>query len=229
MAGNHDIPLTNFSPTDYSHETTFRNFVKEFHGRELPALRRFTHPDGRHIELLAINSVRLRTPSLMNYGYVDWSQHDVVLRRVPKPDAKTTRIAVLHHHVTTASRIEPVETSGAALPASVSVTIDAGEVLEGLQSSGFRLVMHGHQHVPRISYLSRGYLRDRSYQLAGLDELLYVVAGGSAGAKRERLSAEVPYNTYNILRLNAGEATVTARQFGPEQKATTHFEAKLRL
>ena len=85
VPGNHDIPLKKFRPIDYSHETSFRLFAKEFYGREVsyPELRSFTLPTGLKVEVLAINSVRLRHEKEKNCGYVEWRLYDRVLSSIP--------------------------------------------------------------------------------------------------------------------------------------------------
>src|SRR5262249_48072374 len=153
--GNHDIALKKFRPQDYSHETPFHLFTKEFYGRTMlyPQLRRFTLPSGRALEFLGVNSVRLRHESEKQFGYVQWPLYEDVLRESPRdPDA--LRIAALHHHLVPALREESIDPGYP--DAAVSVTLDAGAVIEGLQTYDFSLVLHGHQHVPAATRITRG-------------------------------------------------------------------------
>ena len=82
VPGNHDIALQAFTPSDYSHEASFNLFTKEFYGRAMkcPELRRFLLANGRTMELLAINSVRLRQTNEKQFGYVQWRLYDEALR-----------------------------------------------------------------------------------------------------------------------------------------------------
>lgn len=71
--------------------------------------------------------------------------------------------------------------------------------------------MHGH-HVPCVSWVSRGRYLDGSFDITGLDSPLYVLAGGSAGVRAERLSPEMPENTYSLLRICNRSAQLRVRR-----------------
>jgi predicted phosphodiesterase len=220
VPGNHDIPLNKFSPHDYSHENAFRAFMQEFYRRrvEYPDLRRFILKNGRRLELLAINSVRLRRESEKNFGYVQWPIYEDRLKAVPY-DPETFRIAVLHHHLVPAVREEVPDTTYPE--ASISVTLDAGAVIAGLQRHHFQIALHGHQHVPSATRLARGILTDGSPELDGLGASLTVIAAGSAGANR--LSDEMRDNSYNIIRFSEKKVDIEARQYNPGSSPRTHF------
>ncbi|MEY9357726.1 putative MPP superfamily phosphohydrolase [Bradyrhizobium yuanmingense] len=211
VPGNHDIALNDYRPTDYSHETAFNLFTKEFFGREMtcPELRRYQLTNGRSIEFLAINSVRLRHKSERQFGYVQWRLYEDALRRSQRnPD--DFRIAVLHHHLVPASREESVDPNYPE--AGVSVTLDAGTVVEGLQTNGFQLALHGHQHVPAITRIDRGSVVDGTMRLSEKGGLV-VLAAGSAGATR--LSDEMRDNSYNVIKLLDKGYSVEAKRFNP--------------
>lgn len=215
VPGNHDIALQRWRPQNYSHETAFRLFVREFYGqdRSFPDLRRFRRPDGRQIEVLTINSVRLRHESEKMFGYVQWQLYEDVLRNRPH-DPDVIRIAVLHHHLVSSAREEVL--SADYPEASVSTTIDAGAVIEGLQRHGFAMVLHGHQHVPalvRIARATRGASEASAPEELGRG--VAVVAAGSAGASGARLSDEMRDNSYNLIRLDRAGLDVEVRRFSP--------------
>lgn len=223
VPGNHDIALRRWRPQDYSHETAFRLFVKEFHGeaRSYPDLRSFLLPDGRRIEVLTINSVRLRHESEKLFGYVQWQLYDDFLRDRPH-DPDVTRIAVLHHHLVSSAREEVLSVEYPE--ASISTTIDAGAVIEGLQRHGFAMVLHGHQHVPalvRIARATRGTLEGAGREALGKG--VAVVAAGSAGATGTRLSDEMRDNSYNLIRLDRAGLDIEARRFSPGASAQRVF------
>jgi predicted MPP superfamily phosphohydrolase len=209
VPGNHDIALQDYTPSDYSHETAFNLFTKEFYGREMkcPELRRFQLANGRTVEFLAMNSVRLRHKSERQFGYVQWRLYEDALR-LTKRNPEDFRIAVLHHHLVPASREESPDPNYSE--AAISVTLDAGSVVEGLQSNGFELALHGHQHVPAITRIDRGSVIDGNMKLADNGGMI-VLAAGSAGATR--LSDEMRDNSYNIIRLSEKSYSVEARRF----------------
>jgi DNA repair exonuclease SbcCD nuclease subunit len=223
VPGNHDIALQDYTPIDYSHETAFNLFTKEFYGREMkcPEIRRFALANGRTIELLAINSVRLRHKSESQFGYVQWRLYDDLLRLTQRnPD--DFRIGVLHHHLVPASREESPDPNYPG--AAISVTVDAGAVVEGLQAHGFQLALHGHQHVPGITRIDRGSAVDGNIEL-NKNGGLVVVAAGSAGATR--LSDEMRDNSYNVIKFAERGYCVEARRFNQGKAPQKLFQANI--
>ena len=221
VPGNHDIALQDYRPSDYSHETAYNLFTKEFYGRAMscPELRRFSFANGRTIEVLAINSVRLRHKSESQFGYVQWPLYDDVLR-LTKQNPEDFRIAVLHHHLVPASREERADPD--YKEASISVTLDAGSVVEGLQAHGFELTLHGHQHVPAITRIDRGAPINGNIKL-NKNGGMVVLAAGSAGAKR--LSDEMRDNSYNVIRVLPKGYSVEARRFNQGKIPQRLFQA----
>jgi predicted MPP superfamily phosphohydrolase len=219
VPGNHDIALQDYTPTDYSHEAAFNLFTKEFFGREMkcPELRRFALSNGRTVELLAINSVRLRHKDERQFGYVQWRLYDDALRSTEK-NPEDLRIAVLHHHLVPAPREEILDPDYPQ--AAVSVTLDAGSVVEGLQSNGFKLALHGHQHVPAITRIDRGSAAGGKMKLSENGGMM-ILAAGSAGAKR--LSDEMRDNSYNIIKVFDKGYSVEARRFNPGKAPESLF------
>jgi 3',5'-cyclic AMP phosphodiesterase CpdA len=213
VPGNHDIPLRDFSPTDYSHENGFKQFLSYFYGRRISEFMqffRFHRDDGSLVELLTMNSAKLRDTKLRSYGYVRWAPYDDFLKRVGAPSGRAIRIGVLHHHLVPAPRQEAVDPNYPE--AGISVTIDAGSVIQGLQAHGFHLVLHGHQHVPAITRVSRGR-RQNGPDVVGLDAPLHVLSGGSAGAVQQRLNNEISDNCYSLLTLRENRVAVRVRRY----------------
>ncbi len=227
VPGNHDIPLDNYSHLTYEHEAAFNAFLREFYKDEVvfPRLESFILPGKTRLEILPINSVRLRSESLKNIGYTSWPLYDDLLSKHPPACDRTIRMAVLHHHLIPASNDEQLDPKYAQ--ASLSLTSDAGSVIEGLQKHGFTLVLHGHQHVPRVSRVGRGRVASDSYELKGIDDPLFVIAGGSAGVRPERLSPEKPSNTYGILKLTESGAGIEMRSFTSAGQVSTEFRTVL--
>jgi predicted MPP superfamily phosphohydrolase len=223
VPGNHDIGLKNFKPHDYSHEASFHSFVKEFYGRQMPypGLRRFSLPSGRSLEILTINSVRLRHEKERQFGYIQWPLYDHFLKALPR-DPDGFRMAVLHHHLVAATREESIDPNYPE--AGVSTTLDAGAVIEGLQSHGFALALHGHQHVPAITRVSRASLPENG-ELVELGQGLVVLAAGSAGASR--LADEMRDNSYNILSFGADGLNIQARRYNKGLKPQVHFRCTI--
>lgn len=220
VPGNHDIALNKFSPFDYAHEKPFFLFMRDFYGRdiEFPGLRSFLLPDGRELEILTMNSAKRRDEKESNFGYVDWNLYADILRTRTKVGT-SIRIAVLHHHLLQAPRVEIVDPNYS--DASVSTTLDAAAVIEGLQLNGFDMVLHGHQHVPALSRVSRATKIEGS-DTAEFQRDLYVLAAGSAGSSR--LSDEMRDNSYNVLEITPTGVAVEARLYNRGKVPHTHFK-----
>lgn len=215
VPGNHDISLVDWQAHSYSHEESFRLFTKEFFGevREYPDLRAFRFPDGRILEVLSINSVRLRSQKEKQFGFVEWELYERLLRK-HRHEKDVLRIAVLHHHLVAAPRQERLDEEHPE--ASISTTLDSGAVIEGLQRHGFTMALHGHQHVPAITRIARATRPNgHGSDVCDLADTLVVLAAGSAGAKQERLSDEMRDNSYNIVRFLPSHTEVEARRYNP--------------
>lgn len=215
VPGNHDIPLQDFDALSYKHENAFRAFLREFYGMpsELARLTGYRLPSGRRLEFLAMNSVKLRKKDEMNYGYASWPSYDSLLSKQSAPDPDSLRIAVLHHHLVGATREDQIDPQYPA--GGISVTLDSGAIIEGLQTHGFRMALHGHQHVPGVSRVSRGRYRDGSVALDGLDTSVYIVASGSTGCSR--LFPEMATNTFSLLSVEPSSVSLRVRSFNSAQ------------
>jgi hypothetical protein len=215
IPGNHDISLNAFSLT-YDHERAFNAFLTQFYGHASKQMRlvRYRLPAGRLIEVLTVSSIKLRDKDSSNYGWVDWLAYDTFLASLPEPAYGTLRIAVIHHHLVSAMRNERLPDPNYPY-ASVSVTLNSGAIIEGLQRHGFKLVLHGHQHTPAVHRVSRGRYQDGSLALAGLESQLYVVGAGSAGAMASRIEGDVRDNTYGLIRVTDDALHLRVRQYNP--------------
>jgi predicted MPP superfamily phosphohydrolase len=229
IPGNHDIPLEQGDPVDYSHEKAFKDFLLRYFDRpiEYPSLTTYRLPDGRMLEVLSLNSVRLRKKELKDFGYVEWGLAERLLRGIPAQVGSATRMAVMHHHLVPSPRTELVDPHE---PHQVSVALDAGEVIEGLQRHGFELVLHGHQHVAAVTCVGRGRIASGSAPvLVGHDAPILVLAAGSAGAKLDRLDPQMPANSYSVYRFEGRRLTIRTRQYNAYMQPREHFQASVEL
>lgn len=229
VPGNHDICFKEFALT-YDHETAFNDFLKAFYDspRKQVQLLRYKLPSGRMLELLTMNSVKLRTKETSNYGWVDWRACEEVLATSEVPEPNTLRVAVLHHHLVPVLRDEKLPDPDYSY-GSISVTLNAGAIVEGLQSHGFRLVLHGHQHTPAINRISRARFETGTLGLKGIDEPLYVVAGGSAGIASSLIDGEIRENCYGLIKIGDTHLSVHVRQYSTSGNPRDLFLAQLAL
>src|SRR5690606_16387934 len=221
VPGNHDIPLKDANFQDYTHEDAYLSFLESFYGRkkELNGIEKVITKEDVVIDILRMNSVRLRTKEEMNFGYVGWDDYQQLINKFIDKKSNSIKIALMHHHLISVPIEEPIEVNYEY--GSVSVTLDAGKIVEGLAENGFHLVLHGHQHIPSINKVSRGVLNNNDVVFT---PDLYMASAGSAGAKMERLSGHLRDNSFSILRLDDKEIEIEAYQFNPSKEPVSFFK-----
>lgn len=197
--------------TDYSHETAFRTFFSHFYNVPVTAQidRVVTIALGPYeLGVGLLDSCKLTSTALHEYGYVDRTHLKRVIRDLgTSSQTKRLRILVLHHHV-----IPVVPTEEAKVPA-VSVTLNAGELIEKVVQAGVSFVLHGHQHVPGISRIDRMVCSNDTWR--GLESYgVVILSAGSAGIEAKRRRPDIP-NTYSIIRFEADSVEVVFRKIRP--------------
>ncbi|NEA32644.1 metallophosphoesterase [Streptomyces sp. SID13031] len=230
VPGNHDIELDSTKATrNYAAEQPFRDFLQLIHNNadlELNRLAWFSAEDGRDIFVLALNSVRPRAKSTMEYGYVGRDLYGPLLERakqlrdeVRKPGGPAPiSLAVLHHHVLPTPLVEDPDELR-----PVSLTLDAGQLIEDLQRAGFDAILHGHQHVPFVGNTARSWrLKTGDWELG---RPIHVVGGGSCGVKVGRLWNQMRDNSLGVYTPADGKLDLRMFRFAPG----VQFEDLLRL
>ncbi len=182
----------------------FRTFVEELGDRSwrdtLNYVRRI-RLKAADLLLCVVNSCTITATKWTEYGYVGQNGIDA-LRQLAreKINRPTFRFLVLHHHLLPVAQVEAPQSKG------VTLALDASEILSESQRSGVQIILHGHQHKPKIAIYQDLPL---SGEAAGCP--IHVIANGSAGAKNDRL----PYgerNSYCLFRLNVEEAELWMRE-----------------
>jgi predicted MPP superfamily phosphohydrolase len=222
VPGNHDLWTIGVDhPTrEYRHERNYRDFVGGFFGnklQELERVRRYRTPNGFELVFIELNSARLRSDVLRDYGYVSKHRYSELLRYVTevlKQDknkcATCIKFAVLHHH------LMPV--GAVAVPDDkkpVSLCLDAGELIEEFQTHGIQFVLHGHEHVPFVGTVSRVPDRNGNEEVwhPNATNQVFVLASGSSGARRDRLPPEPGLNTFGVYVPTTDAMRVTIEQY----------------
>jgi len=225
IPGNHDIPLQKVDMVNYQHEKLYRNFLQLFYGKttDLFGLEFFQFPCGLAVDILRMHSVKLRKEKESNYGYAEWPLYDTLLNNnQPNGDIK---IAVIHHHLVSTSIEEVLDPDYPY--GSISVTIDSGRIIEGLQKFGFKIVLNGHQHIPGITRVSRGKKTDTNEIVVNDDSMLTILSAGSAGAKKERLAEEMPFNSFSLYKLSRDMIDIEVKSYSPGTAPTRHYNSRL--
>jgi predicted MPP superfamily phosphohydrolase len=217
VPGNHDMwTLGSEHPTrDYAHERPYRDFLESFFKqdfRSLERVRRYRTPSGRDLILLELNSARIRSDQLKEYGYVAKHRYERLLAFVAeslkheKESGSPLFFAVLHHHIVPVSSVDIPDEKR-----PVSLCLDAGELTDELQTFGIQFVLHGHQHAPFIGTVSR--LPSQFNGGEYVPDPLYVIGCGSSGGKREVLPRNLESNTFGIYVPIDGKLQVTVEKY----------------
>lgn len=234
VPGNHDILLDQPTVTRrYSAEQPFRDFLQLVYGvpdLELNRLHWFrSRADDQDVLVLALNSVRPRQASTMEYGYVGRDLYGPLVEKAGRlrseiegrggPDP--LMIAVLHHHVLPTPLVEEPEDGR-----PVSLTLDAGQLIEDLQSAGCHVVLHGHQHVPFVGSTSRVVRDGRAWRRG---RTVHVVGGGSCSVQVTRLWANMRNNSVGVYRPIDGSLDVQMFELAPTVDLREYMALRLPL
>jgi ubiquinone/menaquinone biosynthesis C-methylase UbiE/predicted MPP superfamily phosphohydrolase len=149
------------------------------------------------ITILGLNSASRENPDNPGIGFVGEDQWKKLWEKVQAHesfDPTALRIAAIHHHLLPVSWVEVIEKDK-----QFSLTLDAEELQSNLISSGFTVVLHGHQHHP--------FLRLISSPTSSESHCLLVAGAGSASAGREKLG-NVRRNHFQVLSWEDSELFV---------------------
>lgn len=232
--GNHDIPLGLESRPGrtYSHEDPFRMFLESFYFKKCRRLERlytYKFKDPSFIfNVLALNSSRLRKVDLSDYGYIGDHRYldylDEIERRnsgydtVQLTQKGIFNAAVLHHHLIPVEHVSIPERER-----SVSVTLDAGQIMSNFLRAKMHLVFHGHRHMPFVGRVSRAYKTFKG-EWTGLDQNMWIVASGSTGGGETILPKAMRNNTLSVYTPDEGALKIRIFEFNPVQSATLYLE-----
>ncbi|MDI6881135.1 MAG: metallophosphoesterase, partial [Desulfitobacteriaceae bacterium] len=232
VPGNHDMWLVESEhPTvSYDHEAPYRYFLQALYmeqPKELECLKSYQTPSGWIFSFVGLNSARAYSKDTKDYGYVGEHRYAPWLQEMAsncgsvdvKSLVKSKRInfAVMHHHILPALMVCQPQ---AGRP--VSLTLDAGQIVEDFQKFGIGFVLHGHQHVPFVGSTGRARRVEDGWK--GHEQPLFVVGMGSTGAGAQRLSDEIRENTFGIYTPKEDGLEVRIELFNPQREPTPHME-----
>ncbi len=227
VPGNHDIPIENHNFFTYSHESAYKAFLEKFYcsDKEIYGIEKYMTKDGLKIDILRINSSRLRSEHDMNFGYVGWVDYKRLIEKEIDFSDESIKIAVLHHHLVSVPHEESLDNDYKY--GSISVAIDSGRIIEGLLKYDFNLVLHGHQHIPGCNKIHRGIKNDLSLNLDKGLCLVGAGSAGSAGAKNDRLSDHLRDNSFSIIELSNSCFNIHSLQYNPAKEPETFFKSTI--
>lgn len=189
--------------TRFAHETDFRVFRNLLLGTAivdpLSACYVWSHPNF-DVKIGLLNSANLAPTDFVEYGFVG-DHLDSVLEQMGEGEKPAYKILVLHHHLVPIAYVEE------AGERSVSVTLDAHLLLNKAQRHGVQIVLHGHQHIPKVIKTSQMLDDDDDSGLTGDD--VYIFASGSAGS---RYLQDGNVNTYTVLDFSVEGVQIECRE-----------------
>lgn len=223
VPGNHDIvrypegaqiDLANIvigNQTSYRHEREYRTFVEELVERKWrEALNYVVRVELSEVDLLlcVMNSCTITSTQWTEYGFVGPNGIDALRQLARERRLRPSyRFLALHHHLLPVADVEAPQSRG------VTLTLDASEILSHAQKAGVHIVLHGHQHKPKISVY-----QDLPLGEEAIGAPMHVVANGSAGAKSSCLPPS-ERNTYCVFRLNANGIKLWMRELRLDGRA----------
>lgn len=104
----------------------------------------------------------------------------------------------------------------------MSLTLDAGQLVEDFQASGIHFALHGHQHVPFVGSTARA--RRAQNKWTGYEQQLFVIGSGSSGVRAERLEGEMRNNTFGIYTPRENGLHVRMEEFTQSFEPRTFME-----
>jgi hypothetical protein len=138
---------------------------------------------------------------------------------------KTLLFGVLHHHIVSVTRVDIPDGK-----TPVSLTLDAGELIEGFCKSHVGYILHGHQHVPFVGTVSRMNISNPDFKTWDASKgNLFVLGSGTTGAKREWLSNEFQKNAFSIYVPRDNHLDVSIFQFSPNEGASLYWKGAIPL
>lgn len=225
VPGNHDIvrykpeekidadTLAAAKQTRYKHENDYRLFMEELTGRkwnEPLHYHRMFRAAEFDLVVAALNSCTITATEWTEYGYVGDLGVSVLNEVASIPVSRPTfRVVALHHHVVPVNKVEAPYSKG------VSLTLDAVDILDAGQRAGFHFLIHGHQHLPRVSRYGR--IPSIVEADARIGEM-FIISGGSAGAVASRLPG-AERNAYTVLSLGSDNVQLVMRELRTDAKA----------
>jgi 3',5'-cyclic AMP phosphodiesterase CpdA len=193
--------------TSFTHEVHYRNFLEQFYGDRRPMIGEiFDIPgDGFSLRLGLLDSCKLVPSQFHEYGYVSRGQIKTLMSKMSvgsgTPEIRTL---VMHHHVSSIVPAEPPKDK-----ADISVTLDAGRLIDHALDTGIGLVLHGHQHYPCITKIAKTRFSGGRMHSSLQERELYILSAGSAGVKGTR-RGDIP-NTYSVISLSLTGSRVRVR------------------
>lgn len=221
VPGNHDIvrygvdgpsaeELAVADQVTYRHEREYRTFIEELTGRSWQEPLNYSTTvclKDADLVFAVLNSCTVVATEWTEYGYVGDKGISVLSELAAIETSRPTfKLVALHHHLLPVNRIAAPHSKG------VTLSLDATEILDHAQRAGVHIVLHGHEHVPRLA----------NYQTIPMNgdiggHRLIIFSSGSTGAVESRRPPG-ERNTYCVFRFDTSRSRLVVRELRPDAK-----------
>jgi predicted phosphohydrolase len=205
IPGNHDMWTADVPETElleFKHEQAFRDFIRLYYSdgtNTIEKIHRFITPAGWNLNIIGLHSVHCRQVITREYGYIGNSA-DYLFEKITEENGERStaqltsdrilNLALMHHHI-----ISPPFILKPDGERPLSVTLDAGSLINLFCNAKIRFVIHGHNHFPYIGTVQSSNVKGEWK----LDQFpLNIICGGSCGVKEAYLRDEFKHNTFGI-------------------------------
>lgn len=227
IPGNHDITWFGKKPKGKKPvkmppsraENNYRSFFHKLYGfpanEYLSMGRRIILQNYCAIDIIGLNSSRLEQVSFSGYGFVGSQQIQQAFEEMGWNEDRGVkyRFVMMHHHLIPVSPVEEIEKCNH----NYSLSLDSGHISCECLAKSVDLFLHGHQHQPFYSGLSRGEDEDEYPST----RILSIHGTGSIGAKREKLGP-IGKNCYSVLEINIDQLKIENRSESETRAQFTH-------
>jgi predicted MPP superfamily phosphohydrolase len=191
IPGNHDAlwKAGDREPTDQERFSSYRQFYRGIKGKNA-ANDLSDYVASTDLTMVALNSSSLEKKDFPGYGFVgeqQWRDSWYRVQRDPNFNKAAPRVAVLHHHLLPVTWLEPQSDEN-----QYSLTLDAEYIQNTFMASGFRVVLHGHQHQPFLRAVSNP---------AEMDQQGILLAGAGSLGVGEQYLGNSRRNHFQVIRL----------------------------
>lgn len=200
VPGNHDIEWVNSDGLiDEDAELNYRLFSNRIYKDDpedsLIRINEF-YVGEKKIAIIGLNSCRLESKENAGIGFVGTEQLQLIDEFISENQDIDYKIALIHHHLLPVNYTEQYSRK----QREISLLLDSEALIQCLIGNGVNTVLHGHQHQPYFTQITRMIPNGVAGHEVCIHGTLNVIGGGSSGVNHANLNS-IGRNTYQIMEL----------------------------
>lgn len=207
VPGNHDIEWVNKDgDIDEDAELNFRLFSNRIYKDDpedsLIRINKF-YIGHKKVAIIGLNSCRLESKENAGIGFVGAEQLQLIEEFISENHDIDYKIALVHHHLLPVNYTELYSRQ----QREVSLLLDAEALMQCLIGNDVKTVLHGHQHQPYFTQITRMIPSGVAGHEDSIVGTLNIIGSGSSGVNQASLNS-IGRNTYQLMELcddNTGE------------------------